>query len=284
MAGQQVSHVRPDRRSLSLGGIGVLGLIAFSGLAAQAGLWKVLAISWAGFAALAGGALLGTLARRTTARRLVWGYGIASGAMITSAAIFLLPQALGPHSAFGGFGVALGFLAGYAGHTLGHRLTHVDATLDTAPAELTAHSLAAGVVIGLVYATLPELGLLLGFAIISHKAPAGYAAARRLGRIGRSTVVLLLPAAGVGLTALPAALIDPVATPAATAGVFGFAAGVFLHVAADFLPECEVGGEVSDVADLAEDAHDHLDRLRVHAIASTTLGGVGVFVGWLVVP
>jgi ZIP family zinc transporter len=46
----------------------------------------------------------------------------------------------------------------------------------------------------------------------------------------------------------------------------------------DFLPECETGGEhVSGVA------HARLDRLRVHAVASTVVGAGAVALAWLLV-
>lgn len=271
------------RQSSVLGGTGVAGLVLLSALAVTAGLWKVLVISWVAFGAMAGAALLGARAREFTGQQVVWSYGLASGAMVTSAAVFLLPQAFRLDPKPGGFGVAAGILLGYAGHTVGHRLAHVDLPIDTTTAQLTAHSLTAGAIIGLVYGTLPELGLLLGLAIISHKGPAGYAAARRLAHRERPVAALLLPAAGVGLTAIPAALVDPPSSTAAQAVVFGFAAGVFLHVAMDFLPECEVGGEVGEVADLSGDAHERLDRLRVHAVVSTSMGAVAVFLAWLAI-
>ncbi len=34
---------------------------------------------------------------------------------------------------------------------------------------IAAHALSAGLVIGLVYASMPDLGILLGLAIVSHK-------------------------------------------------------------------------------------------------------------------
>jgi len=97
--------------------------------------------------------------------------------------------------------------------------------------------------------------------------------------------VMLLPSAGVGLTAIPAALLQPPSTPVVNAAIFGFAAGVFLHVAMDFLPECEVGGEISEAAGVDHDGHAHalLDRMRVHAVASTAAGAVAVFLAWLAV-
>jgi len=281
-ANEALGGTRIGRPSL-LGVAGVVALVVLSALAANTGLWKVFVVSWVAFVAMAGAAVFGRRRTRVTARRLVWGYGLASGAMVTGAAVFLLPQAFGLEPTAGGFGVAAGLLLGYAGHTVGHRLAHRDLPMDTTAAQLTAHSLAAGAIIGLIYGALPDLGLLLGLAIVSHKGPAGYAAARRLVTGGKPVTVILLPSAGVGLTAIPAALVNPPAGAAPKAVVFGFAAGVFLHVAMDFLPECEVGGEIGEVASVSGDDHELLDRLRLHAVASTTIGAVAVFVAWAVV-
>jgi ZIP family zinc transporter len=257
--------------------------VVLSGLAAVSGLWKVLVISWVAFVAMAGGAVLGRSSNAAYPRRLVWGYGLASGAMVTSSAVFLLPQAIGIDTRIGGFGVAAGLLIGYAAHIIGHRLSHIDVGLDLTAAQITAHALAAGAIIGLIYGSMPTLGVVLGLAIVSHKGPAGYAAAHRIREAGKSVSALLLPAASVGITAIPAALLPVPRVAAVNAVVFGFAAGVFLHVAMDFLPSCEVGGEVDEVCSLSEHSHELLDALRVHAVASTILGGGSVFLAWLVV-
>lgn len=269
--------------------VGVAALVALvvvSALAVMAGLWKLLVVGWVAFVAMAGAAVLGSRAARTRdAFGLVWGYGLAAGAMVTSAAVFLLPQAFGLGGQVGGFGVATGLLAGYASHTASHRLAHVDG-VNSAAVELTAHSLAAGLIIGIIYAALPDPGLLLGLAIVSHKGPAGYAAARRLRHEGQRISLLLLPAAGVALAAIPVAIIQPPLSANVSAAVFGFAAGIFLHLAMDFLPECELGGEVGEVAELGEmdgEAHHLLDRLRMHAVGSTALGALAVFGAWLVI-
>jgi len=269
------------RSAAGLGG--ALLLVALSGVTLLAPVPKVLVISWVAFVAMVAGGFLGARTRTTSPTRLVWGYGLASGAMVTSAAVFLLPQAIGLDPRVGGFGVAAGLLAGYGGHVVGHRLAHVDVGLEITAAQITAHALSAGIIIGLVYGSMPALGLLLGLAIVSHKGPAGYAAANRLRRADKPISSLLLPAAGVGLTAIPAAMLPVPQVPVVSAAVFGFAAGVFLHVAMDFLPTCEVGGEVHDVCGLTEDSHALLDRLRIHAVASTVLGGFAVFVAWLAV-
>ncbi|MFW5956094.1 MAG: ZIP family metal transporter [Halorhabdus sp.] len=270
--------------------IGGLSVAVFIGLTVLAvfgsdagGLGKLVVISWVAFGAMAGGAAIGGLSTRDHPRGLVWGYGLASGAMITSAAAFLVPQAIGQHPKLGGFGIAAGLLDGYNVHTIGHRLSHLDLPMDTTATELAAHALSAGLIIGVIYGQMPELGLLLGLSIVSHKGPAGYAAARRLSLSNESVVPLLLPSAGVGLTALPVAMVALPSTAAFNAAVFGFAAGVFLHVAMDFLPSCEVGGEIDQAAGVTETSHELLDRLRVQSLLSTTLGGVAVVVAWLFV-
>ncbi len=278
----------------NLGGYSLLGvasvvvLLVLSGFAVTGGVQKVLVISWVAFVAMGLGAWLGARATETSPYRLVWGYGLASGAMVTSAAMFLVPQAMGLGAAagtprIGGIGIAAGIVAGYGTHTIGHRLTHVETSFDTTTAAITAHALSAGLIIGLVYASMPTLGLLLGLAIVSHKGPAGYAAARRLVREDNSATALLLPAAGVGLTAIPSSLVTVPANPAANAIVFGFAAGIFLHVAMDFLPNCDAGSEIDQVCSLEEHSHDLLDELRTHGVASTVLGAAAVVLAWVVV-
>lgn len=247
---------------------------------------KVVITGWIAFIAMTLGALLGSKSRAEEERHalnLVWGYGLSSGAMITSAAIFILPPALSQHMQAGGLGVAAGIIAGFVGHTAGHRTSHTTIQFDYTTASLTAHTVTAGIIIGVVYATLPELGLLLGIAIVSHKAPAGYAASRRLTRIDRSPAALLTPAAGLGIAAVTTNILTPTTTPMFNSLLFGFAAGIFLHIAMDFLPRCELGSEVYEVATTSQDSHDLLDKLRLHAVISTALGGTAVVIAWLLV-
>jgi len=266
-----------------LGLASVVAFLVVSLLAVVTNRWKVLVIAWVAFGAMAGGALIGARVSDRDPTRLVWGYGLASGAMITSAAVFLVPQAISQHAEVGGFGIAAGVLVGYNAHTIGHRLTHLELPMDTTATELAAHALSAGLIIGVIYGAMPDLGLLLGLAIVSHKGPAGYAAARRSTLAGQSALPILLPSAGVGLTAIPAATVPFPESAAFNAAVFGFASGVFLHVAMDFLPSCEVGGEIDQLSEYDEHAHEVLDRMRTHALVSTTLGGLAVLVAWLAV-
>ncbi|MFB6070937.1 MAG: ZIP family metal transporter [Halanaeroarchaeum sp.] len=268
--------------------VGLTSLVAFAALSVYTSLMepapKLLGIAWFAFATMAGGAFLGGRTTDRHPRGMVWTYGLASGAMITSSAVFLVPSAIGHSSAFGGFGIAAGVLAGFGAHAVGHRMSHRDLPLDRTAAQLSAHALSAGAIIGMVYTSMPSLGPLLGLSIVSHKGPAGYAAARRFTRNGRPIATILLPATGVGLAALAVSLFDPPASAAIQGAVFGFAAGTFLHVAMDFLPSCETGTEVhAEAVAVDGPSHELLDRLRLHAVASTTLGGIAVFVAWLAV-
>ena len=280
---EQTSINNPFDWLSPLGLVATVVLVALSAVGLATGAEKVTVIAWVAFVAMGVGALGGGRATTSYPTRLVWGYGLASGAMVASSAVFLLPQAIGLSPRVGGFGVAAGLLLGYAAHVVGHRLAHIDVGLDLTAAQISAHALSAGAIIGLVYGAMPELGLLLGLAIVSHKGPAGYAAAHRLRTAEFPVSALLLPAAGVGLTAIPAALLPVPEVAALNAAVFGFATGIFLHVAMDFLPSCEVGGEVDEVCSLSEHSHAQLDRLRLHAVASTFVGGFAVFLAWLAV-
>jgi ZIP family zinc transporter len=270
-----------------VGAVGLVALIVLSIVATLAGVnWKLLAISWTAFAAMAIGAPLGARAVRSShPLEPVWGYGLASGAMVTSAALFLIPQALGQHGRLGSLGIAVGFLGGYVGHTVGHRFTHLDLPVDHTATELTVHALSAGAIIGAIYTAMPSLTSILGIALISHKAPAGYAAARRLAERGQSAVPLLLPAAAVGLVALPVGIVGFSPGSELRGLLFGVAAGVFLHVAVDLLPECTTGSETCPVDAAAHDGdlHQLQDRIRQHAALSSVLGGVAVAIAWSLV-
>lgn len=259
----------------------VASFMILSIIGALQGTWKLLGITWIAFGAMALAIPVGIRAAgQNNLRHLVAGYGVASGAMITSAAIFLIPQAIYHHPAFGGAGIAAGILAGFAIHTLSHSLSHTSIPVDSVVLELTTHALTAGIIIGSVYAAMPGLSLLLGVAIVSHKAPAGYAAARRLTIKNASPYLLLLPACAIGLTALPVSMIEIPGNPILNALIFGFATGVFFHVAIDFLPECEVGGEIHQHTDLEEHEHHVLDQYRKWAVMNTWAGATIVFLLW----
>lgn len=279
-----MAPVHSDSRRARVIGLGAATLLVGLSAAAllEGGFWKLLGISWVAFLGMAISAWIGGTVDSDHPRGQVWAYGLAAGAMVTSAAVFLVPQAVAHDADAAGFGIAAGLVFGFAGHTIGHRLTHVDLPFDRTAAALTAHALSAGAIIGVVYAAMPDLGPLLGLAIVSHKGPAGFAAARRLAREQRSIAILLVPSAALGVTALAAGFFEPPTSPALRGALFGFAAGIFLHVAMDFLPTCETGSDVHEAVSRSGAAHALLDRLRLHAVVSTTLGGLAVFAAWSV--
>lgn len=254
---------------------GVAAALAWAALLAAgavAGLWKLVGISVIAFIALAGGAALGDRSgRRDTHILMIWSYGLASGAMITSACVFLLPSAVHSNAVAGGYGLALGIFGGFLVHAFSTVMGRRARKTDPATVELTLHALAAGCVIGLVYAGMPGLGLTLGVAIVSHKGPAGYAAGRRLSISGGSITQLLLPASAVGLAALPVGLIQPQGNPVANALIFGFATGIFLHVAIDFLPERDDSGMQGTMRHPPS---------RLQTCAAPLIGGLAVFLAW----
>jgi ZIP family zinc transporter len=201
---------------------------------------------------------------------------MSSGAMITSTTLFLVPAAIGHDGPLGGIGIAAGLIGGFAVHML-----HVPAVwkrIAVAPVvwELSLHSMGAGVVSGAVYAAMPSLGPLLGLAIVSHKGPAGYAAARRLRRHRQSPLVLLLPAAALGGAAIPVAMAAfPTGDIVHAFLFFGGATGLFLHVALDFLPHCDWEHPGPDDA---HETHDGGSSPQGTAVLSTVLGGTVVVV------
>lgn len=245
--------------------------------------WKPLAISWIAFASMLIAIPIGIqAASKKKIMHLISGYGLASGAMITSSAIFLVPTAIGHDPVYGGLGLALGIMGGFAIHTFNHNLTHHSWSLDSVVIELTLHALSAGVIIGTVYAAMPELSLLLGVAIVSHKAPAGYAAARRLTMRNGVPLLVVIPATALGLSALSVTMVPLPESSIFNALVFGIATGVFFHVAIDFLPRCEVGGNIFEHIELDEEEHHRLDKFRNWAIINTFAGGIIVFLLWFI--
>jgi ZIP family zinc transporter len=244
------------------------------------GLWKLLVIGWVAFAAMGGGIWLGHRSGRrasdgtTQRRRLVWAYGLSSGAMITSATLFLVPTAIGHDGPLGGIGIAAGLIGGFGLHMLHAPSVWKKASVGPVVWALSLHAVGAGLVIGAVYAAMPSLGPTLGLAIVSHKAPAGYAAARRLRRRGQSVGVLLVPAVAVGVAAIPVGLWSPPTGAAFHALLFGGATGLFLHVALDFLPHCDWDHPG------AHEARDESPSLHATAVLSTVLGGAVVVGAW----
>ncbi|CCQ33965.1 zinc transporter protein [Halorhabdus tiamatea SARL4B] len=179
MTGTKTGQTRRDRIAL---GVSAVTAILFVGVLAAGivtGRTTLVVVVSFGFLAMAAGVTISLFADFSTPNRQVWGYGLASGAMLASAAALLAPKAIGRHPEYGGFAIALGYLLGYAGHELGYFVTHYDLPLNAAVSELTLHALAAGSIMGVVYGSIPDLSALFGFGILAHKFPAGFTRMRR---------------------------------------------------------------------------------------------------------
>jgi ZIP family zinc transporter len=264
--------------------LGLVALVAFGG---------VLVLGYAGgrdtltgvvvfaFVAMLVGVGLRTYGGFGAPRQRLWAAGLASGAMLASAAAFLAPKAITHHPEYGGFAIAFGYLLGYGGHELGHLVGHRNLPLNATVAELTLHALLAGSIMGVAYGTLPTLTPLFGYGIVAHKLPAGFGGAEAVDRDDLPTVVMLLPAAAVAIAAIPLSIATPPLGPVVRAGFFGVSTGVFAHVALDMIPECTGGGSGHGHGDVT--CGPEPDRDRHHAVASTVLGAGAIFALWQLV-
>jgi ZIP family zinc transporter len=269
-------------RAISLGVAAALafGVALLGGV--LAGRTTLVGIVSFAFLAMAGGVAVSRYGSFSTPRRRLWAYGLSSGAMLASAAALLAPKAISHHATFGGFAIAFGYLLGFSGHEFGHLFSHRELPLNATISELTLHALLAGSIMGVLYASLPSLTPLFGYGVVAHKLPAGFGGAIALDRDDLPAVVMALPAAAVGLAAIPVSVVTPDLGPVVRAVFYGISTGVFAHVALDMIPECHGGGE----------GHGHggesvcsaeADAQRRHAVASTIAGAGVLFLAWLLV-
>lgn len=261
--------------------IGMGALLAFVGVVVAGtlvGRTRLVGIVTFAFLAMAGGVAVHRYGRLTTPSRRLWAYGLASGAMLASAAALLAPKAIGQHPEYGGFAIAAGYLVGYGGHELGHLFSHRELPVNAAVAELSLHAVLAGSIMGVVYGSLPSLTPLFGYGVVAHKFPAGFGGAEALSRDGLPAVVMALPAAAVGLAAVPLAVVTPDLGPVVKAVFYGVSTGVFAHVALDMVPECTGGGAGHSHGGVVCDPD--ADRQRRHAVLSTVGGAAVVFLAW----
>jgi ZIP family zinc transporter len=131
---------------------------------------------------------------------------------------------------------------------------------------------------GVIYGTLPSLTPLFGYGIVAHKLPAGFGGAQTLERDGLPAVVMVLPAAAVGLAAVPLSLATPSLSPVVRAVFYGVSTGVFAHVALDMIPTCVGGGSGHGHGEAV--CSPDADRERYHAVGSTVAGTLALFVLW----
>lgn len=178
-------------------------------------------------AAMATGAWL-ALGPRRPARILQFDAAVA-GVLVASAVLYVVPGALGEDMSSGALGTMVRLAIGLSMH-IGRGAPVHRAMLGA----LSLHAVSAGLVLGVVYVSMPAIGLSLALAIVAHKLPAGYALARSLRNDGRSVATVAIPACAVGLASLPVALAG--AAPTIAHGLlFGVASGLFLAVGVSFI-------------------------------------------------
>ncbi|MES1929065.1 zinc transporter [Salinisphaera dokdonensis CL-ES53] len=232
MARAAVSAVPgPDRDRAIATGVAIAFVLALVA-GAMAGYDKVVFIAVTGGFAMFAGAAIGY---RPAGDGWLWQAldGVAGGAMIAAACVLLLPKAMTLDAPIAGVGVAAGLWAGLALHHACRAPRHARGALhESRLLALTVHSAGVGLVIGLIYARLPDLGVWLGTAIVAHKLPAGYAVARRLRERGDALAGVTWPACIVGIAAVPTALVVGALPPSISvaAACQGVATGIFLHV------------------------------------------------------
>lgn len=238
---------------------------------------KVAVIAWVSFAAMVLGGVIKEL-DIDTVRSMVWASGLSGGAALASVFYFILPQAFNLSPEYAATGVVAGFLSGLFVHSSSHRFLHSHSKGRDTLISVSLHSVVAGVVIGMIYQQMPGIGLTLGFAIVSHKLPAGFMIADRIKRENRDFwIKLLLPAAGLGATAQLIFVLPITLGMVMKAVFFGFSAGIFLHVALDFIPNPEPESNLRKLLEPGEDpVHDEMDEWNADFIFSTVIGALVV--------
>lgn len=261
---------------LILLGFGVLFSV-LSILSYTRGAYRILFISWFSLVSM-GLPVFSTYDFSQNPLQLVWAYGVSSGAMILSAVIFMFPELSGQ---LGLVGLGVGIVLGYGVHTISHNTSHWFEEMLSGKREivsLTLHTVFAGFALGLIYSQSATVSVVLGIAIVSHKFPAGFSVVRRI----EHNWWVLYPAVIFGVVCLSSFFVVPMLSGSTSELIFGVAAGVFIHLAMDFLPECE-SGDIYEVVDSSENEHEVLDRLRYHAFASVIVGS-GIVIGlWVLI-
>lgn len=241
-----------------------------------------------GFVAMTTGAYISQNLELNTPTVQAISYGIGSGMMIMSAFLIIAPKAMNTgaefESAIGGIGIATGYMIGYTSHELGHIISHQkriqNLLYSVKVGEITAHSILAGTLMGVAYASIPDLTLVFGFGVVAHKLPAGLTTVLS-DETNNNARLMLIPATAVGISGIIAATLIPTISGITRALVFGLSTGLFAHVAIDMTPEC-IGSDHNH-------SHNHgtiicstnADQTRLISSASVLIGGLTITILWL---
>jgi ZIP family zinc transporter len=247
-------------------------LTVFTALTNNLG-FKVIIIAWTAFLTMIAGTLLNYRELKSK-KAIIWAYGLSGGAALASILFFVLPKSLELSKNFGATGIITGFLSGLVLHVITHELEHDTGEAFQDLVSITAHAAAAGLIIGQIYSDLPTVSIILGISIVSHKLPAGYIISDKLGDgLYKALKYTALPASILGAIALLVFNLSINMPTDLQALFFGFSAGIFLHVALDFIPEPEPESHLRKLLSEEEDPlHEKLDEVKVHCVASTVAG------------
>lgn len=251
----------------------LLGLLSvFTVLTSPSGL-KVTVIGLTAFLAMILGTVLNLRGLENT-KSVIWAYGLSGGAALASILYFIVPKSMGLSTEFGVTGVLAGFLFGLVLHVITHEIEHEAGEALSDLISVTVHAVAAGSIIGQIYSDMPTISIILGISIVSHKLPAGYIISDKLNRSLKETFMFMaLPASILGTLALTVFNLS-ISMPVNYQALFlGFSAGIFLHVALDFIPEPEPESHLRKLLSEEEDPlHHKLDEIKFHCVASTVMG------------
>ena len=251
-------------------------LTVFTVLTDPSGL-KVTTIGATAFFAMILGTFLNLRGLEDT-KSVIWAYGLSGGAALASILYFIVPKSLGLSTEFGVTGILSGFLFGLVLHIITHEIEHESGEALSDLISVTVHAIAAGSIIGQIYSDMPSISIILGISIVSHKLPAGYIISNKLNRSLKETFMYVaLPASILGTLALTVFNLD-VSMPVKHQALFlGFSAGIFLHVALDFIPEPEPESHLRKLLSEEEDPlHHKLDEIKFHCVGSTVAGATVV--------
>jgi|APHM01.1.fsa_nt_gi hypothetical protein len=240
---------------------------------------KVVTVAWTAFFAMMMGTFF-SFRELKSRKSVIWAYGLSGGAAFASILYFVLPKSLQLSTNFGVTGVLAGFLSGLTLHVITHELEHEAGEALTNLVSVTAHAAAAGFIIGQIYSDLPTISIVLGISIVSHKLPAGFIISDKFGKgLKQAMKFIALPASILGAMALIVYNLSISMPVDLQALFFGFSAGIFLHVALDFIPEPEPESHLRKLLSEEEDPlHEKMDEVKFHCIASTVIGATFVAV------
>lgn len=256
----------------------LIALTAYTLLTTFSGL-KVTVIAWTAFITMVAGTLF-SFRELKSKKSVIWAYGLSGGAALASIMFFVMPKSLELSTEFGVTGILAGFLSGLVLHVATHEIEHEAGEALKDLISVTAHAIAAGFIIGQIYSELPGVSIILGISIVSHKLPAGYIISDKIGQnMKQALKFILLPASILGAMALFVFNLSISMPTNVQALFFGFSAGIFLHVALDFIPEPEPESHLRKLLSEEKDPlHEKLDDIQFHCLASTVLGAAIVTV------